>query len=120
MIREKRKSGEVYHLEGVGVLPQKIFVFLSAPDLISFSFSIIFAHFQIKRDFYQGGQNPSVEGPTQRLRGGGGLSPPVCMLKEALTLNYTSIPLATSIAYSGQSSAPASHRRRFDSCRRTL
>ena len=28
--REKRKSGKVYRLEGVGVLFQKIFVFLSS------------------------------------------------------------------------------------------
>ncbi len=54
-------------------LPQKFFVFLSSLDLISRNLSMIFAHFQTKRDFYQGGQNPSVEGPTQGLgRGGGG------------------------------------------------
>ena len=28
--REKRKSGEVYRLEGLGVLSQNIFVFLSS------------------------------------------------------------------------------------------
>ena len=35
-----------------GSSPKKIFVFLSSPDLISCNFSMIFAHFQIKRDFY--------------------------------------------------------------------
>ncbi len=55
------------------------FVFLSSPNLISCHFSMIFAHFQTKRDF-------SVEVPTQGLGGGGGggFVPPICLLKEAL------------------------------------
>ncbi len=40
--REKRQSGEVYDLGGLGVLPQNIFVFLSSLDLISCNFSMIF------------------------------------------------------------------------------
>ena len=50
--REKRKSGEVYCLGGLGVLPQRNFVFLSSLDLISCNFSTIFTHFQTKKDFY--------------------------------------------------------------------
>ncbi len=56
----REKSGEV---GGLGVLPQKIFVFLSSLDLISCNFSMIFAHFQTKRD---------VTRRAKTLRGGGG------------------------------------------------
>ena len=39
---------------GGGGLGQKIFVFLSSLDLISCNFSMIFAHFQTKRDITRG------------------------------------------------------------------
>ena len=42
-------------LGALGVLPQKIFVFLSSLDVISCNFSMIFAHFQTKRDITRGG-----------------------------------------------------------------
>ena len=59
--------------------------FLSSLDLISYNFSMIFAHFQTKRDITRGrGQNPSGGGGGIRA-GGGALAPPVCVLKKALT-----------------------------------
>ncbi len=45
-------------LGALGVLPQKIFVFLSSLDVISCNFSMIFAHFQTKRDITRGGPKP--------------------------------------------------------------
>ena len=62
-----------------GVLPQKIFEFLSSPDLISCNFSMIFA-----RTFPRGAKTLQWRGQTQGL-GGGALFPPVNMLKEALS-----------------------------------
>ncbi len=53
--REKRKSGEVYLLGGGGGSdpPPENFAIIELPiDLISCNFSMIFAHFQTKRDFY--------------------------------------------------------------------
>ncbi len=51
--REERKSGEVYRL-GVwsGGPPLENFCIFEFSSLISCNFSMIFAHFQIKRDFY--------------------------------------------------------------------
>ena len=66
-------------LGGLGVLSQKIFVFLSSLDLISCNFSMIFAHFQTKRDITRGGQNPSVVGGGQHKGGGGELWPLQCI-----------------------------------------
>ncbi len=48
--REEKNYGE----GGLRVLPQKRFVFLSSLDLISCNFSMIFAHFQTKRDITRG------------------------------------------------------------------
>ena len=49
--------------------------FLSSLDLISYNFSIIFTHFQTKRDITRGrGQNPSVWGGGGHT-GWGGLWP---------------------------------------------
>ncbi len=67
----------------MGVLPQKIFVFLSSLELIYCNFSLIFAHFQTKRDITRGGgggggQSPSVGGGGGQHRnwgGGRGLAP---------------------------------------------
>ncbi len=58
--RKKRKSGEVFPFGGLG---EKIFVFLSSLDLISCNFSMMFAHFQTKRDITRG---------TKTLQWGGG------------------------------------------------
>ncbi len=61
--REKRKSGEVFPFGGSRGPPQKMFVFLSSLDLISCNFSMIFAHFQTKRDITRGGgAKPFSEG----------------------------------------------------------
>ncbi len=51
---------------GLGVLSQKIFLFLSSLDLIYCIFSLIFAHFQTKRDITRGG------GGAKPFSGGGG------------------------------------------------
>ncbi len=56
---EKRKSGSVDTLGRLGVVPQKIFVFLCSLDLISCNSSMIFAHFLTKRDFTEGGGGES-------------------------------------------------------------
>ncbi len=82
---KKGKVEKYSLLGGVGVLSQKMFVFLSSLDLISCNFSMIFAHFQTKRDITRGGggQNPLVRGGGQH-RGWGALAPPVYMLKKAV------------------------------------
>ena len=72
-------------LGGPGVLPQKIFVFFSSLDLISCNFSMIFAHFQTKRDITRGGgggRNPSMGGGGGNIGAGGALAPPVYMLQK--------------------------------------
>ena len=84
--REKRKSGEVFPFGGSG--PQKIFVFLSSLDLISCNFSMIFAHFQTKRDITRGAKTlqwgAGGGGGGNIAAGGGALAPLVYMLKKAL------------------------------------
>ena len=97
-LREKRKSGEVFPFGGSGVLSKKIFVFLSSLDLISCNFSMIFAHFQTKRDITigrGGGAKPFSGGEQHRGWGGGGaLAPPVYMLKKALNSSCLHMPTA--------------------------
>ncbi len=83
-------------LGGLGVLPQKMFVFLSSLDLISCNFSIIFAHFQTKRDITRGAKTLQWGG---QRRGWGGFGPssiyvkkgPAPPLKEIPGLSRTSI-----------------------------
>ena len=67
---------------GLGVLPQKLFVFLSSLDLISCNFSMIFAHFQTKRDITRGAK--TLQWGANIGAGGALPPPPVYMLKKAL------------------------------------
>ena len=65
-------SGEAYTFRGS--YPRTSFVFLNSLDLISCNFSMIFTHFQTKRELFLGGQNPSVGGQNWGIaegRGGG-------------------------------------------------
>ena len=83
--RRKGKVEKCSLLGGLGVLPQKMFVFLSSLDLISCNFSMIFTHFQTKRDITRGAKTLQWGGGGQhRGWGGGALAPPVYMLKKAL------------------------------------
>ena len=63
---------------------RKIFAFLSSLDLISCNFSMIFAHFQTKRGITRGGGKTLQWGGGGNIGAGGGLAPPVYMLKKAL------------------------------------
>ena len=81
--REKRKSGEVFPFGGSG----EIFVFLSSLDVISCNFSMIFAHFQTKRDITRGAKTLQWGGGGN-IGAGGALAPPVYMLKKALASSF--------------------------------
>ncbi len=80
--REKSKSGEVIPLGGSGGPPQKIFVFLSSLDWISCNFSMIFAHFQTKRDISTRGAKTLQWGGGGQHRGWGGFGPSSIYVKK--------------------------------------
>ena len=71
-------------MEKCSVWGINIFVFLSSPDLISCNFSMIFAHCQIKRDFYWGGGGgaKSFSGGANTGAGGGGFVPSSIYVKR--------------------------------------
>ncbi len=76
--KEKRKSGEVFPFS-------KIFVFLSSLDVISCNFSMIFAHFQTKRDITRGAKTLQWGG---QHRGWGGFGPPSIYVKKGPELSF--------------------------------
>ncbi len=84
--REKMKGGEVFPFGGSS--PRKFCVFLSSLDLISCNFSMIFAHFQTKKDITGGAKTLQCVcvwgggGGEGQHTAGRALTPPVYMLKR--------------------------------------
>ena len=80
--REKRKSGEVYCLGVWGPTPENFGIF-ELPRLDFLQFQHDFRSFSDNKGLLLGGggQNPSVEGPTQG-QGGGGFGPSSMYVKR--------------------------------------
>ncbi len=83
---------------GLGVLPQKILVFLSSLDLISCNFSMIFAYFQTKRGLSLGGPKSfSCGGGGGATQGLGGFGPSSIYVKRGPGISLVAIVLEASL-----------------------